>query len=238
MQEQDVSKTAHVLIADDRPDSAALVARTLRHDGIITTVVLNVAGLDRMLARLPTDLVVLDLKSSKEALSICRRLTANAGPPVIIIDEGTSDARRAEALEAGAEYLLSREWKPRGLLAHVRAVLRRHAHLAVAAEAKNESVYSFLGWRVDLATHELTDPDGDLVDLTRGELALLRTFLENPRRVLARKKLMEATGQKDGTEDRTVDVQISRLRRKLGAGNVIRTVRSGGYMFLPPIERT
>lgn len=235
VQAPDSSCSAHVLIVDDHPGLDGLVPRALRRHGFITTVVVNVAGLDRILARLPTDLVILDLKSSSEALSICRRLAAKNGPPVIVLDRAASEAERIATLEADAEYLVSRPWNPRVFLAHVHAILRRGAHSLV--DVPNERIYDFLGWRFDLATHELTDPNGRLVNLTPGEFALLRAFVERPRRMLTRKDLLEAMDQGDGP-DRKIDVLLSRLRRKLEHENIIRTVRSGGYVFLPQFERT
>jgi two-component system OmpR family response regulator len=146
----------------------------------------------------------------------------------------------------GAEDYLAKPCNPRELLARIRTVLRRRAAIeseAPQAEAANQNLLAFAGWQVDLVARLLTDPQGRLVLLSDGEFRLLRAFIKHPRRVLTRDQLLDyARGADSEHYDRAIDVQISRLRRKLAAGDadteLIRTVRSEGYMFMPAVQRS
>jgi len=173
----------------------------------------------------------------EDGLSACRRLAHGEGPPVVLLSALGEEQDRIAGLDTGASHYLPKPCSPREILATVRAALRHRG----AVEPVGRKAYSFgSGWRIDLSSHELLDPDGVLVDLTDGEFAVLRAFVERPRRVLTRELLLEAArGPDTASFDRAIDVQVSRLRRKLKApeGEIIRTVRNEGYMFVPAVAR-
>jgi two-component system OmpR family response regulator len=152
------------------------------------------------------------------------------------------ESDRIIGLELGADDYLSKPCNPRELLARVRAVLRRRRDPAPSEETLGAAC-EFAGWRLDLVRHELRSPRAVVVNLSSGEFSLLRAFVEHPQRVLTRDQLLEyARGPQSDAFDRAIDVQISRLRRKLedGGGGIelIRTVRSEGYIFTPKVSRT
>ena len=151
------------------------------------------------------------------------------------------DTDRIIGLEIGADDYLTQPFNPRELLARIRAVLRRAEAQGIAADPV-EGLLTFSGWMLDPARRELRDPDGVLVELTAGEFGLLTALVERPRRVLSRDRLLDLTRGRDAQPfDRSIDVQVSRLRRKIEPDpknpEMIKTVRSGGYIFTLPVER-
>jgi two-component system OmpR family response regulator len=190
--------------------------------------------MDRLLGEQGADLIVLDLMMpGEDGLSACRRLAGKGWPPVILLSALGDDADRIVGLEVGADDYVAKPCNPRELVARARAVLRR-ARDSEARRIGAEAV-RFAGFRLHLARRELTDPDGVLVPLSTGEFRLLRAFVERPQRVLSREQLLDLAFSSDSDVfDRAVDVQVSRLRRKLeteGVGELIRTVRGEGYLF-------
>jgi two-component system OmpR family response regulator len=236
MLDMDPSRTARILVVDDDPGLRSLIAESLTDNGFTAAVAANASEMDQALAREPADLVILDvMMPGEDGLSVCRRLAATGGPPVIMLSAVGSETDRIVGLEVGADHYLPKPCSPRELLAHVRAVLRRSAQRPAD---EDEKAYVFLGWRIDLQTHELVDPSGTLINLTDGEFAVLRAFVSRPRRVLSREQLLDAArGPDSDTYDRAIDVQVSRLRRKMKSDDIIRTIRSEGYMFVPRVER-
>lgn len=232
----DVEAIAHILVVDDDVGIRVLLAERLGAYGYRVTTAAGVAEMEKVLARTAIDLVILDLMMpGEDGLAACRRLVEGNGPPVIILSALGEEQDRIVGLELGADHYLSKPCSPREILAHVRALLRRQRGGGDAAERR---IYSFAGWRMDLDSHELFDPDGVLVHLSDGEFAVLRVFIERPRRVLSREELLQAArGPDSDAFDRAIDVQVSRLRRKLGAGDadLIRTVRNEGYLFVPRV---
>lgn len=226
---------AHLLVVDDDAGIRVLLAERLAAYGYRITTASNVAEMDRVLARGTVDLIVLDvMMPGEDGLSACRRLIQSGGPPVIILSALGDEQDRIVGLEIGADHYVAKPCSPRELLAHVRAVLRRQG----APVEIQRRAHIFAGWRMDLDSHELFDPDGVLVHLSDGEFAVLRAFVENPRRVLSREQLLlAARGPDSDAFDRAIDVQVSRLRRKLRAGenDLIRTVRNEGYLFVPRV---
>jgi two-component system OmpR family response regulator len=173
----------------------------------------------------------------EDGLSACRRIATADGPDVILLSALGEEQDRILGLEVGAGHYLPKPCSPREILATVRAALRKRGTTAAPPAG---DVYTFEGWRIDLGSHELFDPDGVLVGLTDGEFAVLRVFIERPRRVLTREALLAAArGPDSDAYDRAIDVQVSRLRRKLrsGADEIIRTVRNEGYLFVPRVTR-
>jgi two-component system OmpR family response regulator len=189
------------------------------------------------LARTHVDCVILDvMMPGEDGLAACRRVARRGGPEVILLSALGEEQDRILGLEVGAGHYLPKPCSPREILATVRAALRKRG----VGPAPASEIYGFDGWRIDLGSHELFDPNGVLVGLTDGEFAVLRVFIERPRRVLSREALLQAArGPDSDAYDRAIDVQVSRLRRKLRAGGdeIIRTVRNEGYLFVPRVVR-
>ena len=233
---------ARILVVDDDPDIRGLVCEFLQRHGFLVEAAEDGPAMERALARTPADLVVLDVMlPGEDGLSLTRRLAAGPGTPVIILSAVGEDTDRIVGLEVGADDYLAKPCNPRELLARVRAVLRRRDARDRQAARPGGAVVEFAGWRLDLVRRELRSPRGVLVELSGGEISLLRAFVERPQRVLTRDQLLDyARGPDADAFDRAVDVQVSRLRRKLAAGaagEIIRTVRNEGYLFLPEVRR-
>jgi two-component system OmpR family response regulator len=242
-----MSLGTRILIVDDDEGIRTLVASFLEKHGFAADAAGGPTQMRSMLAANRYDLIVLDvMMPGEDGLSALRKLQAQGGPPVIMLSAVGTDIDRIVGLEMGAEDYLAKPCNPRELLARIRTVLRRRATIeseAPQAEAANQNLLAFAGWQVDLVARLLTDPQGRLVLLSDGEFRLLRAFIEHPRRVLTRDQLLDyARGADSEHYDRAIDVQISRLRRKLAAGDadteLIRTVRSEGYMFMPAVQRS
>ncbi|PXA99661.1 DNA-binding response regulator [Nostoc sp. 3335mG] len=234
---QTTSSTATLLIVDDDRDIRQLIADSLGARGYRVETAANAREMDAVLARIPVDLIILDvMMPGEDGLSACRRIARDDGPEIVLLSALGEEHDRILGLEVGAGHYLTKPCSPREILATVRAALRRRGGGA-KAEAQQ---FTFDGWRIDLASHELFDPRGVLVSLTDGEFAVLRVFIERPRRVLSREALLSAArGPDSDAYDRAIDVQVSRLRRKLRAGGdeILRTVRNEGYLFVPRVIR-
>jgi two-component system OmpR family response regulator len=198
----------------------------------------------RLAKELKPDLIVLDIMlPGEDGLAVCRRIaSAETGPPIIMLSAMGEDTDRIVGLELGADDYLAKPCNPRELLARIRAVLRRAEARASAGPGVGASC-EFAGWALDLVRRELRSPQGVVVNLSSGEFSLLRVFVERPQRVLTRDQLLElARGPDSDAFDRAIDVQISRLRRKLddggGGQDLIRTIRNEGYMFTAKVKRT
>jgi len=227
----------HVLVVDDDREIRDLLARFLRGHGYrIETA----ADGREMFAALGTgrfDLVVLDLMlPGEDGLSLCRRVRADSDLPIIMLTAVGEDTDRIVGLEVGADDYLPKPFNPRELLARIRAVLRRATEAHRRPDGGRSGSLEFQGWVLDVARRCLHAPDGAPVDLTAGEYGLLLAFLEHPGRVLNRDQILDLTrGREAGPFDRSVDIQVSRLRRKIEDDPkrpaLIKTVRSGGYVF-------
>src|SRR3990167_6348135 len=236
---EQVPATARILMVDDDPGILDVVSDFLGKHGYHVETAGDAREMEQALERGPVDLIVLDVMlPGEDGLSIARRLSGE-GPPIIMLSAMGEDTDRIVGLELGADDYLSKPCNPRELLARVRAVLRR-------AEQRGQSTSAtagceFAGWRLDLVRRELRSPHGVVVNLSSGEFSLLRTFVERPQRVLTRDQLLEfARGPDSEAFDRAIDVQISRLRRKLddgGGQDLIRTIRNEGYMFTAKVKR-
>ena len=224
---------ARVLVVDDDPGIRDVLCDYLVRHGYAALGAADGAEMDRVLAgKTRIDVVVLDLMMpGEDGLSICRRL-ADHGPPIIMLSAMGEDADRIVGLELGADDYLAKPCNPRELLARIRAVLRRRA--APASEGRGQAL-RFRGWRLDLVRREVTGPEGVAIPLSGGEFNLLRVFAERPGRILSRDQLLElARGPATEAFDRAIDVQISRLRKKLDDGSgaeIIETIRGEGYRF-------
>ena len=231
-----------VVVVDDDPGIRDVISDFLGRHGFEVETAADGAGLNRALAQAPADVVVLDVMlPGEDGLQICRRLSAAGGPAVIMLSAMGEETDRIVGLELGADDYLPKPCNPRELLARVRAVMRRRGEPR-GEDGSMGAQCDFAGWQLDLVRRELRTPDGVVVNLSGGEFSLLRAFVEHPQRVLTRDQLLElARGPDSEAYDRAIDVQISRLRRKLGDGGVggelIRTVRNGGYMFMSKVQR-
>jgi len=190
------------------------------------------------------DLVILDVMlPGEDGLSLCRKLREVSKVPVIMLTAMGDQTDRIVGLEIGADDYLVKPFDTRELLARVRAVLRRSSNdSSLHASTETRPVLAFDGWRLDVARRELRSSDNTLMILSGAEFDLLLAFAEHPQRVLARDQLLDlARGASHEAFDRSIDVLVSRLRRKLEVDNkspaVIRTIRSGGYIFTPKVTR-
>lgn len=239
-----------ILIVDDDQGIRTLVASFLEKHGFQTEVAGDPAEMRSKLLNSRYDLIVLDvMMPGEDGLTALRKLQSNNGPPVIMLSAVGTDIDKVVGLEMGAEDYMAKPCNPRELLARIRTVLRRTEARPVLRQAPGsddaeQAVWrEFAGWKMDMVSRVLHDPDDNVVTLSDGEFRLLRAFVEHPRRILTRDQLIDyARGPDTEHYDRAIDVQISRLRRKLAAGEdrpeLIRTVRSEGYMFVPPVRRS
>ena len=234
---------ARILMVDDDPGIRDVVSDFLGRHGYKVETAADATEMERVLERGPVDLIVLDVMlPGEDGLAVCRRMTTtDNAPPIIMLSAMGEDTDRIVGLELGADDYLAKPCNPRELLARVRAVLRR-AEQRTTTGALGAGC-EFAGWRLDLVRRELRSPAGVVVNLSSGEFSLLRAFVERPQRVLTRDQLLEfARGPDSDAFDRAIDVQISRLRRKLddggGGHELIRTIRNEGYMFTAKVKRT
>lgn len=233
----------HILVVEDDREISSLVARYLRSNDCRVTVAGDGREVDRLLEDGRIDLVVLDLMlPGEDGLTLCKRVRNCSRIPIIMLTAKNEEVDRILGLEMGADDYLSKPFNPRELLARIRAVLRRSTITALNPTIADARVLTFMGWRLDRLLRELHDPRGARVSLTDAEFGLLLAFCERPGRVLSRDQLLEVTqGRSAAAFERSVDILVSRLRRKIendpGEPNIIKTVRSGGYLFTPTIER-
>jgi len=230
---------ASLLVVDDDGEILSLVAKFLRGNGFRVHTARNGAEMSEALSRTPVDLIVLDLMlPGTSGLDLCRNLRRTSSVPVVMLTAKGDDIDRIIGLEVGADDYLPKPFNPRELLARINAVLRRLRSASPSADRTGRG-FAFDGWRLDTLKRELTNPAGVVVDLSTGEYDLLLAFLEAPQRVLSRDFLLDAARNRTAEAfDRTIDVQVSRLRRKIGGpADLIKTVRGAGYMFTADVSR-
>jgi two-component system, OmpR family, response regulator len=233
----------HLLIVDDDEDILSLLTKFFRKHSHAVTVAADGAAMFAALQAHSIDLVILDLMlQGEDGLSLCRRLRATSHVPVIMLTAMADHTDRVVGLEVGADDYLTKPFDQRELLARVKAVLRRTAGSGAPTPAETRPALCFADWRLDVARRELRSADNTLVVLSGGEFDLLLAFAEHPRRVLTRDQLLDLSrGASHAAYDRSIDVQVSRLRYKLEADprnpSLIRTVRNGGYVFVPKVTR-
>ena len=239
-----VGATPHLLIVDDDREIRDLVSRFLVKHGYRVAAAADARTMEAALAASGVDLVILDLMlPGKSGLEICRDLRARSPMPILMLTAMGDETDRIVGLEMGADDYIAKPFNPRELLARVRAILRRTS-IAAAAPGKPAGTpkhMRFAGWSLDLGRRRLEAPDGLIVDLTTGEYELLIAFAERPQRVLTRNQLLDLARGRDATPfDRSIDVQVSRIRKKIEtdpkAPEMIVTVRGDGYMFTPEVE--
>src|SRR5262245_61321406 len=230
----------HILIVDDDRDIRELLSDYLARHGCRVEVAADGKAMFEALDAWRIDLVVLDLMlPGEDGLSLCRRLRTISDVPVIMLTAIGDEPDRVVGLELGADDYVSKPCYPRELLARIRAVLRRRTPSAPAVAGER---LAFNGFVLDVSSRTLVAPDGSTTELTSGEFDLLRVLVERPQQVLSREQLLDLTrGREAAPFDRSIDSQISRLRRKIEADPsqpaLIKTVRNGGYSFVAPVEK-
>jgi two-component system OmpR family response regulator len=238
----DSGPAVRILMVDDDPGIRDVVSDFLTRHGFVVETAGDANEMEQILSKGPVDLVVLDIMlPGEDGLAICRRIAGPDGPAIIMLSAMGEETDRIVGLELGADDYLPKPCSPRELLARIRAVLRRRQEPR-SAEGPLGAGCAFAGWRLDLVRRELRSPQGVVVNLSSGEFSLLRAFVERPQRVLTRDRLLDlARGPDTEAYDRAIDVQISRLRKKLDDGSggqeLIRTIRNEGYVFTAKVTR-
>ena len=238
-----VSLTPHVLALDDDPSIRQLVSDYLHENELRVTTVASGAELDAVMARETIDLVVLDVRlRGEDGMQIARRLREASLIPILMLTGRAEEADRVMGLELGADDYLTKPFSPRELLARIRALLRRaRAQATVADATAGVRAYRFGGWELNLGLRKLRSADGRSVELTNGEFSLLAAFTAAPQRILSREQLLDLSRLHNAeVYDRSIDVQILRLRRKIEADpahpQFIKTERGAGYVFDAVVE--
>ncbi len=233
----------HILIVDDHREIRDLVSRALTKEGFRVSAAADGRAMRKVLADSRIDLILLDLMlPGEDGLSLCRSLRAGSSIPIIMLTAKGDELDRVIGLEMGADDYLPKPFGSRELVARIRAVLRRSPETASASKpAKTPEHYRFDRWRLDTGLRELLRNDGVTIALSTGEYDLLIAFLERPQRVLSRDQLLDlARGRAANALDRSIDTQVSRLRRKLELDpsdpKIIKTVWGGGYTFTPAVS--
>jgi two-component system, OmpR family, response regulator len=233
--------TEHILVVEDDRPTRDLIARYLTDNHFrVSTAVTGAEG-ESALGRDEVDLVVLDLNlPDQDGLMLAKRLLAEHDIPIVILTGRTEEMDRVLGLELGADDYVTKPFSPRELLARIRAVLRRTQGKTGSRRTQALRVYRFAGLELRSGTRKLISPSGDEVELTGGEFSLLVAFLNSPRQILTRDQLLEGSRLYDDVYDRSIDVQILRLRRKIEADpsepQLIRTERGAGYYLDCEVE--
>ncbi|WP_443113374.1 response regulator [Herbaspirillum seropedicae] len=232
----------HILVVDDDRDIRTLLAEYLDSNGLRTLTATNGSEMRRVLEESRVDLIVLDLTlPGEDGLTLCRNLRATSSVPVIMLTARGEPLDRILGLEMGADDYLAKPFEPRELFARIRSVLRRTQALPPNMAQPDVAAMRFAGWTLDLTARHLVNQDGVVVALSGAEFRLLKVFLDHPNRVLNRDQLLELTqGRESDPFDRSVDIQISRLRQKLGddarTPTIIKTVRNEGYVLATAVS--
>ncbi len=234
----------HILVVDDDPDIRNLLHLYLERNGVRVSTVADGAGMWRALDQQSIDLIILDLMlPGDDGLTLCRNLRSRLSIPVIMLTARGDEMDRIVGLEMGADDYLPKPFNPRELLARIKAILLRvtQAH-KVSAEVEGTQLH-FSGWTLDTLRRHLLSPDGVVVSLGNSEYRLLKVLLDHANRVLSRDQLMDRLHGRDaGPFDRSIDVQIGRLRRHLREdprlSTLIETVRGEGYMLVSKVTVT
>ncbi len=240
----DKSDNGHILIVDDQREICDLVQEYLSNEGYRVSTAHDGAGMRRVMAQDAVDLVILDLMlPGEDGLTLARSLREESTVGIIILTGRGETVDRIIGLEMGADDYLPKPFHLRELLARVKAVQRRASTRSAERQAAPRSRARFAGWNLDLSSRELLSPSGEEVRLTTGEFDLLAAFVNNANQVLTRDRLLDlARNRESGPFDRTIDVQVGRLRRKLEDDPqrpaIIKTVRGSGYIFTPAVEVT
>jgi two-component system OmpR family response regulator len=239
-----MSTSHHLLIVDDDREICALLSRFLTEHGFRVTVAQDGESATRILEAARIDLIILDIMLPHEdGLSICRRLRVTTAVPIIMLTAMGDEIDRIIGMEMGADDYLPKTTSPRELLVRVRAVLRRCGVTPSAISTNRVRVLEFAGWKIVIPRRQLLSPAKTLIPLRSGEFDLLLALAQRAPRVLTRDQLLDIVcGRNAAPFDRSIDVQISRLRRKIEADpkepQFIKTIRNGGYAFAAEVIAT
>lgn len=231
----------NVLVVDDDSEIRLLITKFLQRHGYHVYSSADARSVLETLKKFTIDAIILDVMlPGTTGIDACRQIRRTSPVPVILLTARSEEDIRVSGLEGGADDYITKPFSPRELLARLRSVLRRARNGSVKTSSLAQGNILFDGWTLDTLRRELTTPEGVLIDLSTGEYNLLVAFLEHANRVLSREMLMELAKTRTADPfDRTIDVQISRLRRKLEtsetAGLIIKTVRGAGYIFVPKV---
>jgi len=234
----------HILLVDDHREIRDLVSRALSKDGFRVSIAPDGRAMRKVLADSRIDLILLDLMlPGEDGLSLCRALRAESKIPIIMLTAKGDEVDRVIGLEMGADDYLPKPFGSRELIARIKAVLRRSQDNGAATNPDRRAKrYDFDRWRLDTGARELLRDDGITVPLSTGEYDLLIALVERPQRVLSRDQLLDlARGRAANALDRSIDTQVSRLRKKLELDpadpKIIKTVWGGGYVFTPAVNQ-
>jgi len=232
-----MTRQDHILIVDDDAEIRDLLREYLQKHGYRVATAANGRELRSAMSTARPDLLVLDLMlPGEDGLELCRDLRTDSNVPIIMLTARGDETDRIVGLEMGADDYLPKPFSPRELLARIKSVLRRARALPENLKQEEVSSYRFAGWTLDVVTRNLTSPDDVVIALSGTEFRLLRIFLDHPNRVLTRDQLIDLMLSRDANPfDRAIDVQVSRLRHRLGEDAkepaIIKTVRGQGYVF-------
>jgi two-component system OmpR family response regulator len=232
----------HILIVDDHREIRDLVSRALTREGFRVSTAGDGRSMRKVLADSRIDLILLDLMlPGEDGLSLCRAVRAESNIPIIMLTAKGDEVDRVIGLEMGADDYLPKPFGSRELIARIRAVLRRSHEKVSHGSRERPRHYRFNRWTLETGARELHRDDGVVVPLSTGEYDLLVAFVERPQRVLNRDQLLDlARGRSASGLDRSVDTQVSRLRKKIELDpsdpKLIKTVWGGGYMFTAPVR--
>lgn len=236
-------QTTHVLIVDDDDDIRSLLSDFLERNRLTAFQAPNGDVMRNILKSQHIDLVVLDLNlPDEDGLSLCRQLRSTSNLPVIMLTAKTDPIDRIVGLETGADDYVCKPFEPLELLSRIRSVLRRTQQLGVSESKTRESIrMHFSGWILDLTARHLLDPQGIVISLSGAEFRLLKIFLDRPNRILNRDQIMDIMHGRDaGAFDRSIDLQVSRLRQKIELDPkspvIIKTVRNEGYILATSVK--
>lgn len=239
--EQPANDHGNILVVDDDAQIRLLVTKFLQRQGYHVFSAPDGQSVGETLIRFTIDAIILDVMlPGSSGIEICKQIRQHSSVPIIMLTARSEEELRVAGLEGGADDYVTKPFSPRELLARLRSVLRRARTLEASGGGRDQKKITFDGWMLDTLRRELISPAGALVDLSTGEYNLLVAFLEHANRVLSREMLMElAKTRTSDPFDRTIDVQISRLRRKIepadDTGQLIKTVRGAGYLFVPKV---
>ena len=237
-----MKNSAHILVVDDNDELCELVGRFLRQHGFRTSYAEDGDAMKRVMAEHQIDLVVLDIMlPGDDGLALCRYLRGKSTVPIIMLTALGDETDRIIGLEMGADDYLAKPFNPRELLARIKSVLRRTESLPENRRLPKETTVEFDLWTFSIAKRQLVTDGGVVVPLSTGEFKLLLVFIQHPGHVLSRDQLLDlAQGRDIAPFDRSIDTQVSRLRKKLEVDpknpELIKTIWGGGYVFTPSVR--
>lgn len=235
-------ENAHILVVDDDRQIRTMLARYLSDNGLRVTVAEDGRQMTELVGKFRFDVVVLDvMMPGDDGFTLCQRLRARSTVPIILLTARGDETDRVIGLELGADDYVPKPFHPRELLARIRAALRRAGMAASLPAEVVADRFGFAGWVLDIGRRTLLSPGGSLVELTTGEFDLLVALVQHPQQVLSRDQLLDYVhGRSSLNIDRSIDVQVSRLRRKIEADphapELVKTVRNGGYFFSAAVD--